>query len=249
MKLQHFLFFNALLYSSCVLTFKINGSFILTDINTHTPNKETNYVKAAFSNNTNLLFTNKNDFVKRSDKIFGVESMLSLLYLVKMKKPREEDMRKFIIHVTFGEFMDKKEYDRENAAMIRDVKTSIKHSLQSRNISYDEHKINSMVYRILQRIIDFNVFYTGNLSLNDFISKEREHTKYWLQQISNVLGDRNFNIQDYYIQIRARIENDSIIKKGWDKNRIHNIACRIMQVLSDLLFVDSSGYKDLVQIK
>ncbi|VWU53237.1 hypothetical protein HEP_00519600 [Hepatocystis sp. ex Piliocolobus tephrosceles] len=247
MQLKQFLFLNALLYISCVLTFKSDIPSTSTATSADT-NEERNSEEATVSSSTKLFFTNKNDFIETSEKLFALESTLTLTYIVKMTKASDKKMNKFIVHIIFGKSIDKEDYDRENAALIKDIKTSVKHLLHVRNISYDEHKINSMAYRIFQRVIDFHVFYFGKLSIIGFTLKEKEHTIFWLEQISNALGNTHMKVSDYYIRIKERLDNDSIIKDGCDVERIHNMALRILQFLIDLLFVDSSAYKELLQI-
>ncbi|VWU48092.1 hypothetical protein HEP_00001600 [Hepatocystis sp. ex Piliocolobus tephrosceles] len=257
MKLQQFLFFNALLYSSCVLSFKTKVSFRLTEtsasLNEEANSEEVNSAEthsqeATGSSITKLYFTNKNDFVETSKKIYILESNLSLTYLHKLGLLNQSVKKKFIHHILVGESINKESYDRENAILIDDIKTEIKRLLRISNISYAKHKINSMAYRIFQRITDFLVFYNGNLSLNDIILKEQQHTFFWLHQISSALGNTNLHIRDYYIRIKERIDNDSVIKNRLIDEIIHNISCRIMQFLSDLVFIDSSDYIDLVEI-
>ncbi|VWU52442.1 hypothetical protein HEP_00440700 [Hepatocystis sp. ex Piliocolobus tephrosceles] len=247
MQLIQFLFFNALLYISCVLTFKSDIPSTSTATSAD-PNEERNSEEATGSSSTNLLYTSKNDFLLASNKICTFESLLSITYSRKMAKVSLSKMNKFIVHVTFGESIDKEYYDRENIALIEDIKKLIKQSLQVRNISYAEHKIHSMAYRIFQRATNLYVFYYENLSARAFILLEKKHTRFWLRQISSVLDNANLNIRDYYIKIKERINNDNIITYDWDAKRIHNMTCRIIQFLSDLAFVDSSAYSDLVKI-
>ncbi|VWU52926.1 hypothetical protein HEP_00489000, partial [Hepatocystis sp. ex Piliocolobus tephrosceles] len=191
----------------------------------------------------------KNDFVEASEKILTSEMYLSLKYLQKLGKIDEDEMNKFVVHVLFDKSIDTENYVRKNIESLENIKVSIKNLLQIKNIVYAEHKINLMGNRIFQRIINFYVFYNKKLSINDFIIKEHVHTRFWLHEISGILSDTNLNIRDYYVGIQERLDNDSVIKNSLDENGIHNMTCRIMQFLGDSLFVDSSDYSDLVQIK
>ncbi|VWU53115.1 hypothetical protein HEP_00507700 [Hepatocystis sp. ex Piliocolobus tephrosceles] len=242
MQLKQFLFFNALLYSSCALAFKTKVSFILTETNA-SPNEE-----ATSSSSTNLLFTNKNDFVKESEIMCDFELYASLIYLQYMERLEQSEKHTFTVHFLFGESIDKEDYGKKNNTSLQNIKDAINYSLQIKNIVYPQHKINSMGYRIFQRIIDLHEFYNENISLNDVILSEWENSRFWLHIISCELDNTDLNIRDYYIKIKDRIGRDSVIKDNLNDDRINNIACRIMQFISDLVFIDSSAYSDLVKI-
>ncbi|VWU48091.1 hypothetical protein HEP_00001500 [Hepatocystis sp. ex Piliocolobus tephrosceles] len=273
MKLQIVLFFNALLYSSCVLSFKTKISFRLTETNAslneeanseevnfeEANSEEVNYEeanseKANYQEQTdnsviNLLFINKNIFVAASAIICALERDVSYMYLNKMKELNKIVMHNFIDNVLFGKSINKAYYDKKNSELIKHIKVSIEHLLRMRYILYAQHKINSMAYRIFQRIVDYHVFYYGKLLIDFFTLKEREHTSFWIQQLSNELGNTDLNIRDYYLKIRERLNNDNVLKEGCDPERIHNMTCRIMQFLSDVLYIDSFGYQNLLKIQ
>ncbi|VWU53157.1 hypothetical protein HEP_00511700, partial [Hepatocystis sp. ex Piliocolobus tephrosceles] len=196
MQLKQFLFFNALLYSSCVLAFKSDIRSTSTALNVD-HSKEIHSEEATGNSKTNLLFTNKKDFSAEFDNRYALERDVSLMYLLKVEKLSESEKRKFKYHVIAEERYNKKAYDKKNAASIENIKISIKHSLQIKHTSYPEYKINSMVYRIYQRVIDFYVYYYGSLSLNCFNFKEWEHTQFWSLQIWSTSLNTNFNIRDY----------------------------------------------------
>ncbi|VWU52881.1 hypothetical protein HEP_00484500, partial [Hepatocystis sp. ex Piliocolobus tephrosceles] len=124
MQLKQFLFFNALLYSSCVLAFKTKVSFILTETNA-SPNEE-----ATGSSSTNLLFTNKNDFLEASIFICVLEEYALFTYLVKMDVLGESVMNGSKEVVFNDESINNKDYDNKNNTSLENIKDAINYSLQ-----------------------------------------------------------------------------------------------------------------------
>ncbi|VWU49445.1 hypothetical protein HEP_00138900 [Hepatocystis sp. ex Piliocolobus tephrosceles] len=242
-----FFLFNALLLNSCVLAFKsdIPSTSNATSVE---HNEKISSEEATGSSNAKLEFTDKYDFLRTSNEMYIVETDMSSSYILGIKKSGEDTINKFIVHCIFGDSLNKARYDFKNVTYISDIVNKIKSVIEKEDIYYAEHKITSMARRIFQRTIDFYIYNYKNFVENVLIWIEHKHMVVFLQELSNIFSSTNFNIRDYYVIIKERINNESEIKDSLDPVGIHNMASRIIQFVSDLIFVDSSGYSDLVQI-
>ncbi|VWU51583.1 hypothetical protein HEP_00353700 [Hepatocystis sp. ex Piliocolobus tephrosceles] len=241
---KNIMLLNVLFCINCTLTLLINTVFILATI-TDIQNKEETIKNVKTITKEKLNFKTIEELLDICEKVYKIEDDITYAYLLKLMNDEDEENDNCIDSI----FIFKKCNKRKRNININEIKTIIKEKLKQQHIDQTEHKIDSMSYRIYQRIKDYN----SNISSNTFnfflLYTESDFAKLLLQKMKDVINDENYDIINDFKTLKNIILKYKACQHYLNEKEIENIICRIIQRVSDLVYSGSSNYNDLKQIK
>ncbi|VWU50156.1 hypothetical protein HEP_00211100 [Hepatocystis sp. ex Piliocolobus tephrosceles] len=222
MKFKQFLCFNILLFTSWIFSFLNITDFVLTFKNVY-KNERNTFVNPLTRIRRIMSSTNMNNFdkVKYNNKI---ENNVIIKYIKATKMGDPIILNK------------------------REILNMILLYLKNKDMTLESHKIDSMIKRIYQHVMDVHTYTNTYDKMFEFLRCETHNTYYALDKITEQLILNNkFDIDTALKEIRDLIVVYDY-KKLYNDDMINNMAQRILQRTCDAILVDSSNFENLVYV-